>query len=217
MKETVKCVGVFLRAKTRSHAMGYESQALLPIGIKNFCNGEDMQGNTNDSTLNKLILLFIFDKMEMPLSESTIMDLCQNKNNWIDFVNCKIALEQLVEAKFICRIEERKDETFYNITVEGRVCLAHFFVRIPSSMRETISNYVKDSRMVYRRKQEYSSSYDKRDDGTYDVILKITDTILPALEIKLNVPTRAIAKHVDKHWGDKAPQIYAQLYDSLVE
>lgn len=176
-----------------------------------------MPANTEDSTLNKLILLFIFDKMEMPLTESTIMDLCQNKNNWMDFVSCKFALEQLVEAKFLVKMEGGKNETFYNITVQGRVCLAHFFVRIPSTLRENITNYVKNSRMIYRRKQEYSSSYEKRDDGTYDVVLSITDTVMPALEIKINVPNRNIAKHIDKHWGEKAPGIYAQLYDGLVE
>lgn len=175
-----------------------------------------MQGLTQDSTQNKLILLFIFDKMEMPLSESTIMDLCQNKNNWIDYVNCKLALEQLIEAKFVCKLSGG-NEVFYNITVEGRVCLAHFFVRIPSSTREIISAYVKNSRMSYRRKQEYSSVYNKRDDGTYDVILRITDAMQPALEIKLNVPNRNIAKYIDKCWGDKATQVYSQLYDTLVE
>ncbi|HRX13732.1 MAG TPA: DUF4364 family protein [Eubacteriales bacterium] len=176
-----------------------------------------MQGLTQDSTQNKLILLFIFDQMEMPLSESTIMDLCQNKNNWIEYVNCKLALEQLMEANFICKLKGGGNEFFYNLTVEGRVCLAHFFVRIPSSTRDTISNYIKNSRMNYRRKQEYSSSYIKRDDGTYDVILRITDTIQPTLEIKLNVPNRNTAKYIDKNWGEKAASVYLQIYDSLVE
>ena len=44
-------------------------------------------GITQDSTTNKLILLFVFDKMETALTESTILDLCCYKNNWIDF-NC---------------------------------------------------------------------------------------------------------------------------------
>lgn len=176
-----------------------------------------MQGLTQDSTQNKLILLFIFDKMEMPLSETTIMDLCQNKNNWIDYVSCKLALEQLLEAKFICKMPNVSNEPFYNITVEGRVCLAHFFVRIPSSTREVISNYVKTSRMNYRRKQEYSSTYNKRDDGSYDVTLRIIDSLQTALEIKINVPNRNMAKYIDGSWGDKAARVYSQLYDSLVE
>jgi predicted transcriptional regulator len=180
-------------------------------------NGERMHISTEDSTLNKLILLYIFDSMGMPLAESTIMDLCQNKNTWIDYVGCKFALEQLVEAGFLAKLEQRKDETYYNLTADGRVCLGHFFIRIPSSLREEITSFVKNSKMIYRRKQEYASSYKKRSDGTYDVTLSIIDTVLPALEIKINVPTRNIAKHIDETWGEKAANIYAQLYDGLVE
>ena len=42
-------------------------------------------GITQDSTQNKLILLFVFDKMETALTESTVIDLCSYKNNWIDY------------------------------------------------------------------------------------------------------------------------------------
>ncbi|MDD3831886.1 MAG: DUF4364 family protein [Clostridia bacterium] len=176
-----------------------------------------MAGLTQDSTLNKLILLFIFDKMEMPLSENTIIDLCKNKNNWIEYVDLKIALEQLLEANFVCKMPNGTGEPFYNITVEGRVCLAHFFVRIPSSSREMISNYIKNSRMNYRRRQEYSSKYEKCDDGTYDVTLCITDSMQVVLELKMNVPNRSTAKYIDKNWGDKAAKVYSAIYDNLVD
>ena len=42
-----------------------------------------------DSTTNKWILLFIFDKMEIPLTENSIMDICTNKNNWLKYMDCK--------------------------------------------------------------------------------------------------------------------------------
>ena len=34
-----------------------------------------------DATLNKLIILFVFDKMEVPLSENTSLDMCCSSNN----------------------------------------------------------------------------------------------------------------------------------------
>ncbi|MEG1528574.1 MAG: DUF4364 family protein [Clostridia bacterium] len=176
-----------------------------------------MVGLTQDSTQNKLILLFIIDQMEMPLAESTIFDLCQNKNNWIEYLDCKIALEQLVEAKFVCKVGNGTGEPFYNITVEGRVCLAHFFVRIPSSTRDVIKSYISANRMSYRRRQEYNSTYTKKEDGTYDVILRIIDNLQVSLEIKICVPNRNVAKYLDKTWGDKATKAYSQIYDLLIE
>ena len=36
-----------------------------------------------DPLVNKLILLFVFDKMEVPLSENTVLDMCCSSNTWI--------------------------------------------------------------------------------------------------------------------------------------
>lgn len=92
-----------------------------------------------------------------------------------------------------------------------------FFVRIPSSLREVVSDNVKLNRMNYKRKQEYASDYQKNADGTYDVLLKIIEPNEPALEIKINVPNRTIAKHIDKKWEEKAAGAFRIIYDYLIE
>ena len=173
---------------------------------------------TLDNTQNKLLLLFVFDKMEIPLSEDTIVDLCCNTNNWITYIDCKQALSQLLEANFIFRMNNNSaTKPLYTITPEGRVCLAHFFVRIPSSLREIGSEKVKVSRLSYRRKQEYFSDYRKNADGTYDVALKILEPTQAILEININVPNRATAKWIYQKWEEKATQVYSSIYDILVE
>lgn len=174
-------------------------------------------GNT-DSTQHKLILLFVFDKMEMPLSQATVEDLCCGKNDWLNVIDCRLAYAQLIEAGFIYRINTNSShDALYTITPEGRVCLAHFFVRIPSTLRENVSECIKHNRMNYRRKQEYFSDYKKNADGTYTVTLKIIDAFNPIIDINLNVPNRNAAKAIYKKWEDKAAQAYSMLYDLLNE
>lgn len=176
-----------------------------------------MQEFTQDSTRNKLVLLFILDKMEIPLLENTIVDVCQ-KNNWIDLFYCKTALEQLLESNFVCKLKSAgNSEPYYNITAEGRVCLAHFFIKIPSSLRENISTYIRANRMSFRRTQEYVSTYEKQGDGSYVVRLKIIENLTPVYEVNLVVPNRNIAKYIDKNWGAKAPKAYQQFYDFISE
>ena len=36
---------------------------------------------TQDNTINKLKLLFLLDKMEIPLTENNIIDICTSRNN----------------------------------------------------------------------------------------------------------------------------------------
>lgn len=172
---------------------------------------------SDDNTLSKLILLFVFDKMEVPISENTIIDMCCSTNNWINQLECKPLLAQLIEAGFLCKISGSHSEELYTITPDGRLCLAHFFIRISSSLRENISEFIKNNRNKYRRKQDYITDYYKNVDNSYTVVLKIAELTAPVLEIKITVPSRHSAKWINKQWENKAAQVYATLYDMLVD
>ena len=54
-----------------------------------------------DSTSNKLKLLFLLDKMEIPLTENSIIDICTSRNNWLNYMDCKEVLWQLLEVGYI--------------------------------------------------------------------------------------------------------------------
>ena len=170
----------------------------------------------DEQTLNKLILLFVFDKMEIPLSENTVHDMCCSSNNWINYMLCKPALKSLIDESFICNIANYGDP-LYQITPDGRYCLAEFYVQIPSSTREAISNFVKLNRMRYRRKQETFADYYMNKDSTYTVILKIHDTTKAMFELKLNVPDRKTAKNIYQKWEEKASNIYGVIFENLID
>ena len=175
-------------------------------------------GITQDTTQNKLILLFVFDKMEAPLTEATVLDLCCYKNNWIDFTNCKQTLYDVVQNGFIYKsVPNGGGEELFDLTTEGRWCLNNFYTRIPSSVRQLIADDIKKKRIDYRRRQDYVATYTKCPDGTYDVLLKIIEPTKTTLEIKLNVMTRAIAKNIEHTWQEKAPTIYRKINETIVE
>ena len=169
-----------------------------------------------DTLITKLILLFVFDKMEYPLSENTVIDMCCSSNSWISYMDCKPLLNKLIDEGFIYNVASYGDP-LYQITPEGRYCLAEFYVKIPSSQREQIADFVKLNRQRYRRKQECSADYRMNKDSTYTVLLKINDVSQPLLEIKFNVPNRQIAKDIYKKWEEKAGNIYALIYENLVD
>ena len=114
-----------------------------------------IQGET---FINKLIVLFVFDKMESSLSERTIIDMCSTSNDWINYMDCMMIIAQLLEDGFICTVETN-DDTLYTITPDGRSCLANFYINIPKSTREEISVFVKNNSARYRNRQECKSDY----------------------------------------------------------
>lgn len=171
---------------------------------------------TDESTVNKLILLFVFEAMDVPITDNTIIEMCTSRNTWLSYMDCTLTINQLVDAGFIYRTSKEKN-CYYNITADGRQCLSLFYTRIPSSLRSEITEYVRENRMKIRRKQDYYSSYYKNQDGTYTVLLKIVDPVQTTLEIKLNVANRNTAKMVYEKWGLKASQVYGFLHEELID
>ena len=169
-----------------------------------------------DNTVNKLILLFVLDKMEIPLTEISILEICSSQNNWINYMDCKPALNNLLENSFIYKLATQ-GEALYSITPDGRICLADFYVQIPSSRREEISIFVKNNRNKYRKRQERVADYFMNKDGTYTVYVKIVEPSQPILEIKLVVADRQTAKTIYKKWEEKAPDVFRNVYEYLVD
>ena len=154
--------------------------------------------------------------MEVPLSENTVLDMCSSSNDWIEYMDCKVLLGTLLSHSFIYKVSSQ-GEPLYGITPDGRICLADFYVQIPSSIREEISAFVKNNRTKYKKRQECIADYYMNKNGTYTVYLKIIEPSQPLLELKLVVPDRQTAKSIYKKWEDKAENVYATVYESLVD
>ncbi len=172
---------------------------------------------SNNTTVSKLILLYVFDKMEMPLTESTITDLCCNRNTWITYITCKEVLADLIESGFILEQTNSSKEKYYTITADGIACVSYFFMKIPTSLREEINAFVKANRILMRKRQEYFRDYSKNADGSYTVLLKIVDPMGTKLELKLNASSRGVAKNIYSKWEEKASAVYASVYDLLID
>lgn len=172
-----------------------------------------------DNTVQKIKLLFVLEKMEIPLTENNMIDICTSSNNWFTYLDLKEALFELMEVGFIFENKFDNEESRYSITYDGRNCLSHFYYRIPKDLRERITNYAQENRMSYKRSQEYLSEYDKNVDGSYTVTLKIKEPMSSnsLLVLKLKTPNRQIALETTKKWADKAPAIYENIYDSLLD
>ena len=171
---------------------------------------------------NKLKLMFVFEKMEMPLTENSIIDICTRPENdylTLGYMDVKEMLWQLLQVKLMYTTVKNESEVRYGLTNEGRNCLMHFYQRVPQSVRDRISVFCKEHRMEFKRSQEYLSEYSKNADGSHTVTLRIVepeyDTSL--IEVKLKAPTRASAIDACKKWIDQAPSVYEYVYETMID
>jgi len=172
-----------------------------------------------DETVQKIKLLFVLERMEIPLTENNLVDICTASNNWFAYFDLKKIIYELIDSGFILEKKDPTEDSKFCITADGRNCLSHFEYKIPKTIREEIVAYAQENRLHLKRSQEYLSEYSKNEDGTYTVTLKIKDpsSIDYLLMQKLKVSNRQVAIDVAKKWTTKAPFIYEFIYDNLID
>ena len=169
---------------------------------------------------DKLIMLFVIDKMEIPLTEDSILDICSVKNIWIkNYMDCKAIIHDLVDNKLLYKIgNEKEGKELFALTYEGRECLSHLYRRLPLAKREEISAYLQANRLNVKSSQEYSVTYSKNEDGSYNVELKIYEPLIttPMFTLNIKAPSRQAANEAIHKWKAYAPSIYETIYDKLI-
>ena len=173
-----------------------------------------IQGETST---NKLIVLFVFDKMESALSERTVVEMCTAVNPWLNYMDCVGLIPRLVEDGFLCKTSYAEEEPLYTLTSDGRDSLHNFSINIPKSIRDEISAFVKKNSGKLRNRQECKADYYQNVDGTYTVFLKILAPGQPMLELKFVIPDKKTAQNIYKGWESKASELYSAIYDTLVD
>ncbi|MBQ9729746.1 MAG: DUF4364 family protein [Clostridia bacterium] len=173
-----------------------------------------IQGETS---INKLILLYVFDKMQTALSEQTVVDMTTSANNWLNYMDCIDLLHRLLDDGFLCQVDNSDQDVLYTITSDGRDSLNNFYITIPKSLREEISLYVKNNGGKMRNRQECKADYYQNKDGTYTVFLKIITPVQPMLELKFVLPDKKTAQSIYKNWERKASDLYSAIYETLVD
>ena len=171
-----------------------------------------------DEMTRKIILLFVFEKMEIPLSENTLSEIIMANPDLMTYMDYRDALSKIVDVKFVVA-KNVSGDLMYQLTKDGRDCLAHFWQKIPASVREMIIKYTDENKLRMKRSQEYRIDYFKNSDGTHTAVFMIKDFTEPGsvVEIKLRVPSRTDAIRAASRWKDKAPEVYEFIYNNLVE
>ncbi|MFA6866389.1 MAG: DUF4364 family protein [Clostridia bacterium] len=168
---------------------------------------------------NKLLILFILEKLDMQISEESLLQMCSVDNNWIPYFFCKQIIEELTNSNFILsKVDPNNAQTnIITINEDGKLCLSRFFKDIPYSVRMEVTEYIRNTKLEYKRQQEFVSNCKRNKDGTYLVNCQIMKIDSPIFELNFNVATRSKALAICNSWTQKAPDVYRTFLDIMVE
>lgn len=162
--------------------------------------------------LYKLMILYMLDRVDFPLTSSQISQFILDKG-YTTYFNLQISINELIENDFIKPTIERS-HALYEITEQGKEAIELFEFKISDAIKLDILNYLKEQKIELRNESAISADY-YPSNNEYIAQCSIKERNQTLLEIKLAVPTQEQAVHICDSWRDKSEEIYQYLIQKV--
>lgn len=173
-----------------------------------------MFDNTVDLAENKLMLLYIFNKLRFPISNNQVTQIIL-ENNLMNYFTLQQYIAELISAGFIkyCQNEEKSRLIISN---EGSKVLHLFKNRIPAEKTEELDNYLNKQMDNIKREVTVTADYTIEHKDNFIVSLKAVENNSIIIDIKLNVASNKQARDICQKWKSNSSYIYSKLMELLI-
>lgn len=166
-------------------------------------------------TLYKLIILFLLDKVDFPLTNGQISKFILEKE-YTNYFNLQQSISEVIEAELVT-IEAVGHSSHYRITPSGRETLSFFDNMIPAVIREDIMEYLKINQYTLRDEVSTLSEYFEAKKGEYMVRLRVLEKEDAIIDLSIAVPTEEDATNICNNWRSQSQKIYAYVLANLLK
>lgn len=165
-------------------------------------------------TLYKLIILFMLDKVDFPLTNAQISDFILEKG-YTNYFHIQQSVSALQDNDFITT-ETIRNSSYLRITDAGRDVLGYCLSDISLTIQQEILDYLQEHRYQLRDEVSVVADYyeEKKDVFVARCIAKDGDTNV--IELNLNVASEEEASTICNNWQEKSEEIYAYLIQQLL-
>ena len=164
-------------------------------------------------TLYKLIVLYMLDRVNFPLTGAQISDFMLMKE-YTNFMTLQQIISELTEAGMITA-QSIRNRTHLSITAEGKETLHFFENRINEAIKNDVRQYFQEKEFDLRNEVSILADYYKATSGDYEARLVAKDRGLSLIDLTLSVPTKELAESICDNWQAKNQEIYQYLTKEL--
>lgn len=164
-------------------------------------------------TLYKLIVLYMLNRVNFPLTKSQVGDFILEKE-YTNFLTLQQAIADLIDTELITAKSVR-NRTHLSITEEGRETLSFFENRISDSIKQEIDRFFQENEMEMRDEVSILADYYKATSGEYESHLTAKEKGVRIVDITLSVPDEETASAICDNWQKKNQAVYQYLIEQL--
>ena len=165
-------------------------------------------------TLYKLIILYMLDKIDFPLTTSQISEFILDKG-YTSYFKLQETLSELAESDLL-KVETTHNRTLYHLTENGAETIHFFSNKISPAIRKDIDDFLKEKQYDLKEEASVKSDYYLKTSREYEVRCQIEENGSSLIDLKLTVPTEKEAEAIVSHWNTKSQEIYTLLLSNLL-
>lgn len=164
--------------------------------------------------LYKLIILYMLDRIdEYTLTNSQITSFILDRG-YTNLFNIHESLSELIDKNFISVTTIRSTQ-HYQITNQGEEALLYFENRISNNIKQEIRDYFKKEKINLKNESEIFADFIFNEHNEYTVKCAIRERRETLLDIRINVPTKDMARSICDNWRAKSTDVYQFLVNEL--
>ena len=164
--------------------------------------------------LYKLIILYLLDRIdEYTLTNAQITSFILDRG-YTNLFNIHESLSELIDKNFISVTTIRSTQ-HYQITNQGEEALLYFENRISNNIKQEIRDYFKKEKINLKNESEIFADFIFNEHNEYTVKCAIRERRETLLDIRINVPTKDMARSICDNWRAKSTDVYQYLVNEL--
>ena len=165
-------------------------------------------------TLYKLIILFMLEEADYPLTNAQVSDFILEKD-YTNYFNIQKAISALEDNAFITT-ETIRNSSHLHITPEGSAVLGYCKDEISDAIKHDILVYLNKHESEFREEVSVVADYYEEKKDVYISRCIVKDGGNNVIELNLSVASEEEANTIFNKWKDKSQEIYAYLIQQLL-
>ena len=164
--------------------------------------------------LYKLIILYMLDQVDFPLTNSQISEFILDEG-YTNYFTLQQTISELVDSGFIHE-EATHSRTFYHLTDEGAQTVKFFKNDISAAIQDDIHTFLVNKKYELKNEVSVKADYYPNSNDEFSIRCRVLEQGSPIIDLTITAPTEAEAQTIANNWTKKNQEVYAFIMANLL-